>query len=169
MNRRRFLHNAALVGTTPALLKTAYGKDPATPEFKMQIRVARPTDKLEEVIAFYRDGLGLPVIGHFEEHAGYTGVMFGMPDDRFHLEFTHAELGSPCPAPSKDNLLVFYMPNLQDHLASVKRLEQNGHRSVEPENPYWKSHSKTFEDPDGWRVVLYCGNAFQAKAGSARR
>jgi catechol 2,3-dioxygenase-like lactoylglutathione lyase family enzyme len=88
----------------------------------MQIRVARPTDKLEEIIAFYRDGLGLPVIGHFEGHAGYTGVMFGMPDDRFHLEFTHAELGSPYPAPSEDNLLVLYMSSLRDHLVGLSRL-----------------------------------------------
>ncbi|WP_425450336.1 hypothetical protein [Virgifigura deserti] len=26
----------------------------------VQVRIARPTDKLEEVVAFYRDGLGLP-------------------------------------------------------------------------------------------------------------
>lgn len=26
----------------------------------VQVRIARPTDKLEDVIAFYREGLGLP-------------------------------------------------------------------------------------------------------------
>ena len=36
----------------------------------IQIRVARPTDELQQVLAFYRDALGLPVIGHFENHAG---------------------------------------------------------------------------------------------------
>ena len=25
---------------------------------------------------------------------------------------------------------------------------------VEPANPYWASHGVTFEDPDGFRVVL---------------
>ena len=25
---------------------------------------------------------------------------------------------------------------------------------VEPENPYWKDKSETYEDPDGWRVIL---------------
>jgi hypothetical protein len=34
------------------------------------------------------------------------------------------------------------------------RLEALGHRPVEPENPYWRDKSVTFEDPDGWRVVL---------------
>jgi hypothetical protein len=36
----------------------------------LQVRVARQTDRLEEVVAFYRDGLGLPQIAHFEGHAG---------------------------------------------------------------------------------------------------
>jgi catechol 2,3-dioxygenase-like lactoylglutathione lyase family enzyme len=126
----------------------------------MQIRIARPTDKLEQVVAFYRDGLGMPIIGHFEHHAGYSGVMLGMPDERFHLEFTHADTGSPCPAPTKDNLLVLYFPNPRVYLGAVRRLQEQGHTAVEPENPYWKGKSQTFEDPDGWRVVLYNGSPF---------
>lgn len=35
--------------------------------------------------------------------------MFGLPDEEYHLEFTRHIDGSPCPAPTKDNLLVFYM------------------------------------------------------------
>ena len=79
----------------------------------MQIRVAQPTDKLAEVVAFYRDGMGLPVIAHFENHDGYSGVILRTPIDQIHLEFTHAEAGSPCPAPTKDNLLVFYIPKIR--------------------------------------------------------
>jgi catechol 2,3-dioxygenase-like lactoylglutathione lyase family enzyme len=125
----------------------------------IEIRVARPTDKLPEVLAFYRDGLGLPVIGQFEGHAGYSGVMLGLPGSRCHLEFTHFDLGSPCPAPTKDNLLVLYLPDPQMYEAAVARLKAHGHGPVQPENPYWKDRSVTFEDPDGWRVVLYNGNA----------
>jgi hypothetical protein len=44
-----------------------------------QVRIARPTDRLDEVVAFYRDGLGLTEIGSFESHAGYDGVMLGLP------------------------------------------------------------------------------------------
>jgi catechol 2,3-dioxygenase-like lactoylglutathione lyase family enzyme len=126
----------------------------------MQIRVARPTDKLTEVVTFYRDGLGLPVIGQFENHAGYSGVMLGTPTDRFHLEFTETVAGSPGPAPTKDNLLVFYIPKDQAFAEIVKRMTDHGHQPVEPENPYWKGKSCTFEDPDGWRVVIYHGEAF---------
>jgi hypothetical protein len=42
----------------------------------------------------------------------------------------------------------------------VKRLHDQGHAPVEPENPYWEDKSLTFEDPDGWRVVIYRGEAF---------
>jgi catechol 2,3-dioxygenase-like lactoylglutathione lyase family enzyme len=125
----------------------------------MEVRVARPTDKLPEVVAFYRDALGLPVIGQFEGHAGYSGVMLGLPGSSCHLEFTHFEHGSPCPAPTKDNLLVLYLPDSQMYEAAVTRMKAHGHGPVEPENPYWKEQSVTFEDPDGWRVVLYHGNA----------
>ena len=129
-----------------------------------QIRFARPTDNLAEVVSFYHDGLGLPVISHFEGHAGYSGVMLGMPGDRVHLEFTHAESGSPCPAPTKDNLLVLYIPETQAFTQILQRLSNHGHTPVEPENIYWKDKGQTFEDPDGWRVVLYHGKAFVTKA-----
>jgi len=127
----------------------------------MQIRVARPTDKLAEVVRFYRDGMGLPVIARFEDHAGYSGVILGTPADQFHIEFTHATVGSPCPAPTKDNLLVFYISEDSAYAEVVKRMTDHDHQPVEPENPYWKGTSYTFEDPDGWRVVLYHGQAFE--------
>jgi catechol 2,3-dioxygenase-like lactoylglutathione lyase family enzyme len=127
----------------------------------MQIRVARPTDKLAEVVTFYRDGMGLPMIAHFENHAGYSGVILGTPTGHFHLEFTHAEAGSPCPAPTKDNLLVFFIAEDKVYAEAVKRMKDHGYEPLEPENPYWKDKSYTFEDPDGWRMVIYRGEAFR--------
>ncbi len=121
----------------------------------VQVRVARPTDRLAEVVRFYRDGLGLPVVGHFEGHDGYDGVMVGLPGKGYHLEFTQHEHGSSCPAPTKDNLLVFYIPEKAALDGLVERLRAMGHEPVEPENPYWGRRGFTFEDPDGWRVVLY--------------
>ena len=54
----------------------------------VQVRIARPTDRLAEVVRFYRDALGLPQVGSFEGHAGYDGVMLGLPGRDYHLEFT---------------------------------------------------------------------------------
>ena len=44
-----------------------------------QVRVARPTDRLAAVEKFYSTDLGLPVLYRFENHAGYDGVMLGLP------------------------------------------------------------------------------------------
>ncbi|WP_096273518.1 VOC family protein [Paucisalibacillus globulus] len=120
----------------------------------VQVRIARPTDKYEEVIEFYERGLGLKRLTDFTGHRGYTGVIYGLPDAPYHLEFTKHVEGSPCPAPTKDNLLVFYIPN-QVEIENVKeRLNQMGYPEVEPENGYWEEKGVTIEDPDGWRIVL---------------
>ncbi len=89
-----------------------------------------------------------------------SGVMLGLPDSRFHLEFIHHDDGSPCPAPTKDNLLVLYMADARMYEAALARSKAKGHDPVEPENPYWNVRSVTFEDPDGWRVVLCYQSAF---------
>jgi catechol 2,3-dioxygenase-like lactoylglutathione lyase family enzyme len=120
----------------------------------MQIRVARPTDRLSEVVRFYTDGLGLRVVGSFQAHEGYDGVMIGLPGRDYHLEFTQYIDGSPCPAPSPDNLLVFYLEDRAAIERIAEQLRSLGHRPVPPENPYWAAHGLTFEDPDGWRIVL---------------
>ncbi len=123
-----------------------------------QIRIARPTNQLDEVVRFYCEGLGLRKIGSFEGHAGYDGVMIGLPGFDYHLEFTQHINGSPCPAPTKDNLLVFYLPNLEIIKEMTNRLNAMGYKSVLPENPYWDELGITFEDPDGWRIVLMNSN-----------
>jgi catechol 2,3-dioxygenase-like lactoylglutathione lyase family enzyme len=121
-----------------------------------QVRIVRPTDRLVEVTAFYRDALGLPVLDSFTGHAGYDGVFIGLPGRDYHLAFIRRPDNSPCPAPTRDNLLVLYIPD-PAHLAGLRaRLEGLGHKEVEPDNPYWRGRAVTYADPDGWRVVL-CG------------
>ncbi|TPE43775.1 VOC family protein [Pontibacter mangrovi] len=120
-----------------------------------QVRIARPTDKLPEVERFYCQGLGLRKLGGFENHKGYDGIMLGLPGFPYHLEFTQHPHGSPCPAPSKDNLLVLYVPDAQRINRVAERLAHMGYPEVEPENQYWKDKgATTIEDPDGWRLVL---------------
>jgi hypothetical protein len=45
----------------------------------MQARRARQTKRLDEVVAIYRDGLGLTEIGGFRDHDGYDGVFLEVP------------------------------------------------------------------------------------------
>lgn len=119
----------------------------------VQFRIARPTDKFEEIKKFYGEGLGLPEVGSFNNH-GYQGVLFGLPGKDYHLEFTSHESGSPCPAPTKDNLLVFYIPEKEIIERISSKLTSMGYKIVPPENSYWEEKGITIEDPDGWRIVL---------------
>lgn len=121
----------------------------------VQVRVARPTANLAELIRFYHHGIGLEIIDQFHGHEGYSGVMLGLPGHAYHLEFTQHNAGSDCPAPTKDNLLVFYIPDARSIETIVSRLGSMGFNPVEPENPYWAASGVTVEDPDGWRVVFF--------------
>ena len=124
-----------------------------------QVRLARPTQQLEKLVAFYSGGLGLPVLERFAEHAGYSGVILGLPGHTYHLELTqHASVSATC-APSPDNLLVLYIRSDSELEGLRERLERLGHPAVRPENPYWLDKSVIFADPDGWRVALCaCAN-----------
>ncbi|HZH50483.1 MAG TPA: VOC family protein [Microvirga sp.] len=119
-----------------------------------QLRIARPTDRLDEVVRFYRDGLGFEVIAGFEDHDGFDGRMLGHPGAPWHLEFTHRRGHRAGRAPTQDNLLVFYLPDRDELQAAVDRMRFHGYRPVSSFNPYWDRRGVTFEDPDGYRVVL---------------
>lgn len=121
---------------------------------KAHLRVARPTDDLPEIVRFYRDGLGFEVIGSFADHDGFDGVMLGHARLAYHLEFTHHRGRQAGRAPSKDNLLVFYLPESDEWQRAVERMMANGYEPVKSDNPYWEMSGKTFEDADGYRVVL---------------
>src|SRR5947208_16319915 len=105
-----------------------------------QVRIARPTDRLDEVVHFYRDGLGLEQLYRFEDHDGYTGVMLGLPGTAYHLEFTTHDDGSPGDAPTLDNLLVFYLGSPVEVDRAVAKLGSLGHEPVEAENPFWPAN-----------------------------
>jgi hypothetical protein len=38
------------------------------------LRVARPTDNFDQVVRFYTEGLGLTVLGSFQDHDGFDGI-----------------------------------------------------------------------------------------------
>jgi hypothetical protein len=64
-------------------------------------------------------------------------------------------------APTRDNLLVLYLPNREIINFKIQRLEALGYAAVSPANPYcWEGKSVTVEDPDGWRLVLFERSAF---------
>jgi len=119
----------------------------------MKVRVARQTRQLEAVVAFYRDGLGLPEIDRFAAHDGYDGVMLDLPGTAAHLEFTATGHTEP-PDPHVEQLLVLYLGDRETVDAVVARCGTN---PVPSANPYWDRVGVTVADPDGFRVVLVAG------------
>jgi len=126
------------------------------------VRVARPTDKLDEVVRFYADGLGLqilvrgasPLENRFEHHEGFSGVMVGIPGEPYHLEFTHQQGHLVGCAPTQDHLIVFYLRDRQEWQCAIDRIKAIGYESVKSYNPDWDNNGVTFEDPDGYRIIL---------------
>ena len=118
------------------------------------LRIARPTDRLDEIAAMYREGLGLEDLGGFESHDGFDGAMLGAPGGGWHLEFTHHRDHAVTPSPTEEDLLVFYLPDEGEWTAACRRMVAAGFEEVTAYNPYWDQHGQTFQDPDGYRVVL---------------
>lgn len=118
------------------------------------LRIARPTDDIQALLPFYRDGLGLQVLGSFQDHQGFDGIMLGQPNGPYHFEFTHQRGHRVGRAPSQDHLLVFYLPEAQAWAEAVSRMQAAGFAALPAYNPYWDQWGRTFEDPDGYRLVL---------------
>lgn len=122
------------------------------------IRIARPTDNLSAIVEMYQKGLGFEIFAKFENHEGFDGVVLGVPNENYHLEFTHHHGVVVGGAPTEDNLLVFYIPDTGNWKQSCSQLELAGFARVVSYNPYWDACGKTYKDIDGYRVVLQNSN-----------
>ena len=118
------------------------------------IRVARPTDNLAAIAEMYGKGLGFAVLAEFKDHRGFDGVILGHPGQLYHIEFTPQRGHKVGKAPTQDHLLVFYVPNKDEWEAGCAQMISAGFCEVSSYNPYWDLHGRTFEDTDGYRVVL---------------
>lgn len=121
---------------------------------KAHLLVARPTNYLEEVVRFYRDGLGFEVICEYRDLNGFDGITLGHFGEGYHLEFTQQRGQMQERAPTNENMLVFYIPDLIVWEEAVQRMMAYGYLPIPSNNPYWNKRGKTFEDCDGYRVVL---------------
>jgi hypothetical protein len=118
------------------------------------MRVARPTDNLAAIAEMYAKGLGFAVLAEFKDHRGFDGVILGHPRQRHHIEFTSQREHQVGKAPTQDHLLIFYVSNKDEWEAGCAQMKSAGFREVPSYNPYWDLQGRTFEDIDGYRVVL---------------
>ena len=119
----------------------------------IQVRIARPTVSLEADVSFYGELLGLPVLASFNDHDGYSGVVFGLPDPSRQLEVVYHEGAMPSPTP--EDQLVFYLGSVERVESTAARLRSGGFEPTLSPNPYWaRNGAVCFVDPDGYWVVL---------------
>jgi catechol 2,3-dioxygenase-like lactoylglutathione lyase family enzyme len=116
----------------------------------MRLRIARHTDRLDELVAFYRDRVGLPETGRFVNHDGYDGVFLDIPGTGAELELTSGG-EHRAPAPHPESLLVLYYDDNAQRDAVARRI---GQPEVVPENPFWRIHARAYADPDGHQLLL---------------
>jgi hypothetical protein len=103
----------------------------------------------------YCRGLGLHVIDGFESHDGFNGVMLGVDGASYHFEFMRSRTHPVAPAPTPEDLVILYLPAAAEWEAACAAMSAAGFRQVRSFNPYWDAGGRTFEDPDGYRIVLH--------------
>ena len=118
------------------------------------LRIARPTDRLEELARMYERGLNLIKVGEFRRHDGFDGIMLGAPGLEWHLEFTHEQGSTVGGAPNYEHLLVLYYPSPSEWESACNAMTEAGFAEVRPHNPYWQKKGRTYADLDGYRVVI---------------
>jgi predicted enzyme related to lactoylglutathione lyase len=119
----------------------------------VQIRVARPAGDFAGVVAFYRDVVGLPEIASFDDHDGYRGVVFGLPDASRQLELVSGD--GVVPAPTREDQLVLYLGSAENVAEKAGRIGAAGYEPAQSPNPYWRrTGAVCFVDPDGYWLVL---------------
>lgn len=118
------------------------------------LRIARPVTNLAYTESLYRTGLSLDRLGHFEDHEGFDGVMLGTQGGTWHFEFTYCRTHPVAPTPTPEDLIVLYLPDERAWRARCTAMERAGFRPVVSLNPWWDRAGRSFEDADGYRVVL---------------
>jgi catechol 2,3-dioxygenase-like lactoylglutathione lyase family enzyme len=119
-----------------------------------RLRIARPVADLARSRDMYCRGLGLRVLGSFENHDGFDGVMLGFEGADNHFEFTRARHHPVQPRPTVEDLRVFYLPQAEAWRQACAGMLAAGFTPVTSFNPYWDVRGRSFEDADGYRVVL---------------
>ena len=123
----------------------------------LQLRVARPVTDLQRTTEMYCRGLRLRVLGSFLDHDGFDGVMIGSSAAGYHFEFTHSRQHPVAPRATPEDLLVFYYPSESQWRLACDQMEAAGFKVVDSFNPYWNARGRTYQDADGYRIVLHHG------------
>jgi catechol 2,3-dioxygenase-like lactoylglutathione lyase family enzyme len=116
------------------------------------LRWVRSSAHYDATVHFYRDLVGLPVVGGFSDSFGEDGTIFGLPDTGTQLEIVRAQHAAR-PADRFDQV-VFYLDHAEAVRRAVEPLLRAGLTPVPDPHPYWRDRGAVIVlDPDGRGVV----------------
>ena len=116
------------------------------------LRWVRSSSHYDETVPFYRDLVGLPVVGGFRDSYGDDGTIFGLPGTGTHMEVVRSRVAA-APADRFDQL-VFYLADGDAVARAVAPLRRAGRTPDPSPHPYWAANGAVvFSDPDGRGVV----------------
>ena len=116
------------------------------------MRWARASSHYEATVAFYRDLVGLPIVGDFPGSFGEDGTIFGLPDTGTQMEIVRAH--NPTNQPDRSDQLVLYLSDRAAVAGQRKPFASKGY-SASSSPAYWAANGAViFDDPDGRAVVF---------------
>jgi catechol 2,3-dioxygenase-like lactoylglutathione lyase family enzyme len=116
------------------------------------VRFAHVSSHYEATVAFYRDLLGLPVVGEFTASFGEDGTIFGLPDTALQIEIVRAHKVGPLPDFEQ---LVFYLDSAEAVANATAPLRAAGLSPQAQPHPYWAAKGAViYHDPDGYDIVF---------------
>ena len=119
----------------------------------MNFRIARHTNNLEKITAFYINILNLTVLGFFNNHNNYDGVFIGKENLDWHLEFTKSNHKAEHKF-DDDDILVFYPTTLIAYNNIIENINANKIKVHTAKNPYWHKNGILIKDPDGYNIII---------------
>jgi catechol 2,3-dioxygenase-like lactoylglutathione lyase family enzyme len=119
------------------------------------LRFARASNNYADTIAFYRDLVGLPVLGEFVDSFDAEGTIFGLPDASVQLEIVRARHEDEADNGGGADQLVLYLDNAMELSAGTSRLRAAGLLPDLQPHAYWAANGAvTYRDPDGRAMIF---------------
>jgi GNAT superfamily N-acetyltransferase len=120
------------------------------------VRFAHVSGRYESSIAFYRDLLGLPIVGTFTGSFGEDGTVFGLPDTTLQIEIVRARGASPpVEVGQLVNQLTFYLNGAEAVDKATAPMRDAGLLPEAQPHPYWAANGAVvYRDPDGYEIVF---------------
>jgi catechol 2,3-dioxygenase-like lactoylglutathione lyase family enzyme len=115
------------------------------------LRVVLNTSRFDDVVAFYRDALGLPVVGGWDRGPADRGALVEVAPGGVLEVVGHGPLRPPDPPP----VIAVELGSGTDVDAAHDRLAAAGVPVTPPVLRSWGHRSVTVHDPMGTEVVLW--------------